>query len=193
MADNEKGKSSSDNDLQPTVDRGSLKYLGGTEGLLDNQTHVGVSVHVTSAGGTMSSLVISKVNNISDKTPVFITNPVKLDLSNLEKFLTDHDIPMPDPVKNVLKGTSISCDAFYYTGKDGPLLMMFALDFDAKKEEEDKTKNNQEEVKGGLIARLSGSQELGQLFDVAGVSLRVLRCGDKHFKRIKDYCTALSG
>lgn len=193
MADNDEGKSPGDNELQLAGDRGSLKYLGGTEGLLDNQTYVGVSVHVTSAGGTKSSLVISQVNNISDKTPVFITNPVKLDLSNLEKFLTDHDIPMPDPVRNVLKGTSISCDAFYYTGKDGPLLMMFALDFDAKKEKENKAKKEQGKAQGGLIANLSGSQELGQLFDVTGVSLRVLRCDDKHFKRIKDYCTALSG
>lgn len=181
MADNKEEKSSGDNDIQFAGYRGSLELLGGTEGFLDNQNHIGVAIHVTSAGGTASSLVISDVKKkVSVETPVFISKPVKLELSKLEKFLEEHQIPMPEPVKKVLKGSAISCDAFYYTGKDGPLLMMFALDFDAGKEHK------------GLIEKLSGSEDLGDLFDVTGVSLRVFRCDEAHFKRLKDYCAALS-
>jgi len=182
MADNEEGKSSGDSELQVAGDRGLLKYLGGTESFLDNQDHIGVAIRVTSAGGKESNLVISDVKKeVSYEAPVFITQTVRLELSRLEEFLKDQGISMPGPLKNVLKGTALSCDAFYYTGKDGPLLMVFTLDFDAGKEH------------GGLIKELSGSEALGKLFDVTGVSLRVFRCSKEDFKRLKDYCTTLPG
>jgi hypothetical protein len=182
MADTEEGKSSGDNELQMAEDRGLLKYLGGTEYFLDNQKHTGVAIRVTSAGGKESSLVISDVDKkVSHEAPVFTTQAVRLELSRLEEFLAEHEIPLPEPLKNVLKGTALSCDAFYYTGENGPLLMLFTLDFDAGK------------ANGGLIKELSGSEALGKLFDVTGVSVRIIRCSKEDFKRLKDYCSTLSG
>jgi hypothetical protein len=181
MADNKEEKSSGDNDIQFAGYRGSLELLGGTEGFLDNQNHIGVAIHVTSAGGTASSLVISEVKKISETAPGFITKPVRLKLKNLTDFLKNQGVTMPDAVEDLLESTSVSCDAFYYTGKEGPLLMMFGLSFDAGKQHD------------GLIEKLSGSKDLGDLFEVTGVSLRVFRCDEAHFKRLKDYCAALSG
>lgn len=189
MANNPQGTESEGKQLQTSGDQGTLKYLGGTDGLLDNQLHVGVSVHVVSAGGAKSDLVISDVaGGISDQAPVFISKPVKLNLANLKTFLENMKIPVPEPVNRFLEGTSLSCDAFYYTGAkpEDPLFIMFALNFDGNDvDPEDKDK-------GGLIQRLTGSKELGALFDVNGVSLRVLRCDEAHKKQIIDYCTALS-
>lgn len=48
------------------------------------------------------------------------------------------------------------------------MLMQFALNFDAGKE-----------GKGGLIQALTGDKDLGELFDITGVSLRVLQCDAK--------------
>ena len=209
MANNKQDKSSDGKGIQlavdRAVDRGLLNYLGGTEGLINNERHVSVSIQVTSADGAASSLVISEIKNVSEKAPVFITRPVKLKLAKLNAFLKEQNVDLADypALDRLLENTSISCEAFYYTGKEGPLLMIFELNFGAVKEAEKKDGNAKEDPddnntadkdsKGGLIYSLSGSEELGELFDIASVSLRVFRCNKDYYSRLKAYCAALQG
>jgi len=185
MANDDQDTSSSGKELQIAGDEKLLKYLGGTGGLTGNDgkdCHFGVSIQIKSAEGTESSLVISDVKKkASLEAPVFITKAVKLELNDLKEFLNKQgaDLDKVEPLKNLLATTEITCDAFYYTGETGPLLMMFGLNFDASEEH------------GGLIESLSGSKELGKLFDIKGVSLRVFRCNNKNLKRLRDYCETL--
>ena len=177
---------------------------GGTlcqKTLFDGQTHFGVAVAMVADGKT-SYLMIPDATKITEGQPVYITKPVTLKGEHLANYLTRKDVPMPDKVKNLLKTTSIACDAFYFsknerlltaeekTGWDtnhpgvtkpaddkideGALLMMFAVDFNE-----------------GLMGALTGDKDLAQLFEISGASLRVLRCGPDSKKRLEEYVALL--
>jgi hypothetical protein len=53
--------------------------------------------------------------------------------------------------------------------------MMFALKFDK-----------------GLIGTLTESEDLGNLFDIQGAAVRVLRCSEESFGVLQDYSAELS-
>jgi hypothetical protein len=57
---------------------------------------------------------------------------------------------------------------------DGAFLMMFELKFSE-----------------GLIGALTGDADLGNLFDITGASLRVLRCRDSSKKILEEYAALL--
>ena len=76
----------------------------------------------------------------------------------------------------MLNDASVACDAFYYTANNGPLLMMFTLQFNK-----------------GLISSLTGDPDVGDLFDIEGVSARVLRCADDKFPVLQKYAAELAG
>ncbi len=146
--------------------------LSGAEKQTDGQTHFGVAVMVSS-DGKPSTLMIPDVAGVATGEPVFITKPIRIDGKNLKAFLKNKGVELPDAINNLVEDTQISCEAFYYT-KNGPLLMMFALKFEE-----------------GLIASLTGDEDLGKLFDVKGAALRVIRCEEKNFGILKQYAAGL--
>jgi hypothetical protein len=151
--------------------RAASGVLAGAEVLLDGKTHVALAVQVSS-DGKLSTLMIPDVAG-ADAT-CFITKPVRIKADKLAAYLQKKNITLPDPVKNLLTDTTISCEAFYST-KDGPFLMMFAIQFDK-----------------GLIASLTGDADLGEMFDVKGGSVRVLRCPATSFDVLEKYAAELS-
>ena len=155
-----------------TLLAGAEKYVGGGQ-----TTHTGLSVYISSNRDELSTIMIPDLDKIGEG-PVYITKPVRIKGSNLKKFLQSKGITLPnkDPgnVEKFVADAEISCEAFYYT-KSGPLLMVFALDL---------TK--------GLITDLVG-KELGDLFDIHGASVRVLRCPDEGaLQTLQKYCGSLS-
>jgi len=147
--------------------------LSGAEKFLDGQTHFGVAVLVAS-DGKPSTLMIPDVGGISKGSPVYITKPIRIDGKNLKAFFVAKGVTLPDALTGLIEDTKISCEAFYYTN-NGPLLMMFALKFDQ-----------------GLIKSLTGDDALGQLFDVQGASVRILKCPATSFPVIQQYVAELS-
>ena len=152
--------------------RASTGVLAGAESLLDGKSHIALAVQVSS-DGKLSTLVIPDVT--SAETTCFITSPVRINAGKLVTYLASKNITLPDEVKNLLSDTTISCEAFYST-KAGPFLMMFAIQFDK-----------------GLIASLTGDAGLGEMFDVKGGSVRVLRCPAASFEVLENYAAELNG
>ena len=181
---------------------------GGTlcpKTLFDGETHFGVAVAVK-ADGKESYLMIPDATNITKGQPVYITKRVSLEGKHLETYLAKKSVSMPKEVKDLLKTTSISCDAFYFskneraltetektawleehkadndaatkatkiTVDEGALLMMFEVTFDK-----------------GLMGALTGDQDLANLFDISGASLRVLRCREPSKKILEEYVELL--
>jgi hypothetical protein len=151
--------------------RAASGVLAGAELLLDGKTHIALAVQVSS-DGKLSTLMIPDVAG-TDAT-CFITKPVRIKADKLAAYLEKKNITLPDEVKNLLTDTTISCEAFYST-KDGPFLMMFAIQFDK-----------------GLIATLTKDPDLGEMFDVKGGSVRVLRCPATSFDVLEKYAAELS-
>ena len=156
-----------------------LTLLAGAEKFVDvsKDAHTGISFYVSSNRDDNSTVMIPDLAKIGDG-PVYITKPVRIKGDNLKKFLQARGINLPnkDPgnVEKFVADVEISCEAFYYT-KSGPLLMVFALDL---------TK--------GVFTDLVG-KELGDLFDIHGASVRVLRCADKDaLETLQKYCASLS-
>lgn len=152
--------------------RAAPAVLAGAEGLLDGNSHIALAVQVSS-DGKLSTLVIPDVAG-AEKT-CFITNPVRINAAKLVPYLKTKNITLPDEVTRLLTDTTISCEAFYST-TNGPFLMMFAIQFDK-----------------GLIASLTGDAGLGEMFDVKGGSVRVLRCPQASFAVLEKYAAELSG
>lgn len=169
--------------------------------LFDGNTHYGVAVAMV-AGGKTSYLMIPDATNITKGQPVYITKPVTLEGKHLETYLNGKGVSMPKQVKDLLKTTSISCNAFYFSKNErelkpeeitgwatnnpgvtkpddnkvdeGALLMMFEVDF-----------------KEGLMGALTGDPDLEKLFTISGASLRVLRCRDPSKKILEEYVELL--
>jgi hypothetical protein len=151
------------------------KVLSGAEPLLDGNEHIGISVQVTSGGG-LANLMIPDVNKVKDGSPVYLTNRIELNGKNLKEFLTAKGVALPDQIEALLIDTAISCEAFYYTTNEkGPLLVMFAVQFEK-----------------GLINSLTGSEDLGKLFDIKGGSIRVLKCEQGDFDKLQKYAAELT-
>jgi hypothetical protein len=153
----------------------AVNVISGAESLLGTETHVGIAVRVKSSGGP-SVLVIPDVNGAKTGAyPVYITKPITLELEKLQTFLKNKGVTLPEALSNLLKDTSIACNAFYFTANNGPLLMMFNLQFNK-----------------GLIASLTGDKDIGELFDIEGVAVRVFRCAEDKFPALQKYAEELS-
>jgi len=166
-------------DLEVRKDRTALAFLAGAEKFFgaDQKPRTGISVYVSSNREDLSTIIIPDLDKVGEG-PVYITKPVRIKGDNLKKFLQGRGINLPnkDPgnVEKFVADVEISCEAFYYT-KSGPLLMVFALDL---------TK--------GVFTDLVG-KDLGDLFDIHGASVRVLRCPDADaLQTLQKYCASLS-
>lgn len=162
-------------DSQPSLPVPAVNVVSGAESLLDGNTHVGIAVRVKSSDEPAVLMVPDVEQTKTGVSPVFITRPITLELEKFKKFLENKGVKLPKELENLLKDTSVACNAFYYTAANGPLLLMFSLQF---------TK--------GLIASLSGDEDLGDLFDIEGVSVRVFRCPESKFPVLQNYATELS-
>jgi hypothetical protein len=148
--------------------------ISGVDAMTDGKTHVGIAIAVTS-GGQTSVLMIPDVAAVkAGDSPVYITKPIKLELVKLNTFLGKKGIILPDEVQNLLKDTSVSCDAFYFTANTGPKLMQFTLQFNK-----------------GLIASLTKDDDIGALFDVKGAYVRYFQCDKDGYNKLKAYATEL--
>lgn len=157
--------------------------MSGADALADGKAHVGVAIAVSS-GMQDSVLMIPDVGAVKDgKSPIYITRPITLKLEKLTKFLENKKITLPKELNDLLKDTTVACDAFYFTpatpapeNKPGPKLMQFRLQF-----------NN------GLIASLTGDKDIGELFDVKGVYVRYVQCDPNQLKLLTAYAAELEG
>jgi hypothetical protein len=155
----------------------AVNVTSGSEALLDGGTHVGIAVRVRSSGGP-SVLMVPDFEGVKAGTsPVYITRPISLELDKLRKVLEKKGVTLPEPLDKLLKDTRVACNAFYYTANNGPLLMMFTLQFNK-----------------GLFTSLFGDddQDIVELFDIEGVALRVFRCGADKFSVLQKYAAELS-
>jgi hypothetical protein len=159
--------------------------LAGADTLFGDQIRIGAELRIKSSGGP-SALRIADVTGIPNGQPIYITKPIKLEGKKLRKFLVGKKVlTLADPgqpegkVKesygNLVADATISIEAFYFTVGTSPLLMMFDL-----------------ELKDGLITSLTGDKELGELFDVTGASVRLLRCKEQDFPILQKYAAQLT-
>jgi hypothetical protein len=154
----------------------------------DGQPQVGVAVDLRSSAGP-SSLMIPDATKVGEGEPVYLSKPVELQLAKLESFLLRKGVEIPEkPVdlKALMKNTTLVCGAFYYSAakmnddkktveRPGALLMSFAIKNDT-----------------GIIASLTGDKDLGDLFDVVGVSLRIVKCPQERLSELQAYVKQLS-
>ncbi len=152
-----------------------LDVLSGADQILDGENHIGVAVLVTS-DGKPSTLMIPDASKVKDGKPVYITKPIRIKGDKLKPFLIEKlgEGKIPANVMALIANTSISCEAFYYT-KDGPLLIMFALQFN-----------------DGLIYSLTNDASLGALFDIQGASVRLFRCPESSYPVLQNYAAELA-
>jgi hypothetical protein len=149
--------------------------ISGVDQMIDGLNHVGIAVAVTSSGQT-SVLMIPDVKQVKDGTsPVYITKPIRLELTKLKAFLASKGVNLPEEVQNLLNDATVACDAFYYTAGSGPKLMQFTLQF-----------------KDGLIKSLTGDPDIGSLFDVKGAYVRYFQCPKEGgYAKLKAYAAEL--
>ena len=163
-----------ENLLPVSGDVPAINVLSGAERFVDGGMHVGIAIELSSDGKT-SILTIPDVGEVKNgKSPVYITKPLVLKLSKLETFLKNKKVTLPAEVSRLLNDAQLSCDAFYFTANDGPLLMMFQVRF---------TK--------GLIASLTGDKDIGELFDIKGAAVRVFRSKQEDFAALQHYAAEL--
>ncbi len=194
------------NTVEKTPEIPTGKVLSGADDLFDGATHVGVAIEVA-ADGDVAYVMIPDATRIKEGKPIFITAPVRIRGENLSEFLKAKGANIDDSkLGKLLKASRIGCEAFYFSTdvltldteakvkdyndknpppeKDlakkkgakverGPLLMMFEVAVD-----------------NGLIGTLA-DPELGSLFDINSVMLRVLRCPASKRSVLEDYVTAL--
>jgi len=188
--------------------------------ILDGKVHVGFALGLTS-GGKASAVVSPDVTGVTAGTaPVYLAKPIKLELSKLLKYLEKKSggaeakatLEGNPKLANFLRATSVSVDSLYYKrasvitpaktdggtttpevrGEDQILLMQFALNFTENDAKEDKANKAAAGKKGGLIGALTGDEDLSELFDVTGLSVRVLCCkGDDNVKILQNYVDGL--
>jgi len=167
-------------DIKESLPVPAVNVISGAESLLGTETHVGIAVRVKSSGGP-SVLMIPDVKGAGTGAyPVYITKPITFELAKLQAFLEKKGGgKLPPPLDNLLKDASVACNAFYYTAANGPLLMMFTLQFNK-----------------GLLASLLGEKDgespISDLFDIEGVAVRVFRCAEDKFPALQKYAAELS-
>ena len=185
--------------------------------VFDGELHYGVAITVT-ADGKQSTIMIPDASKISKGEPVYTTGRVGVHGEALMNFLKAKGVNLPGASSRLIGNTTISCDAFYYSTRpvtfkkdddkykelktrlilpdkeweewlknheisgtsdefkidEGPLLMMFSINFDK-----------------GLIRSLTNEEHLGDLFDITGGSVRVVRCPLDKTGTLKDYVKQL--
>jgi hypothetical protein len=170
------------------------KVLAGTEKLFDGDPHVGVAIEVA-ASGKISHLVISDATRITSGAPIFITAPVRLKGTNLQKFLDAKGVAVPDPLKGLLNKLEVGCEAFYFSTKKRKLSADEATKYKTDRNLNETTTPKASDViagyevedgpllmmfeiqvQGGLIKALTNDDALSSLFDINSAQLRVLRC-----------------
>lgn len=165
----------------------AVPAIGIGEGLFsphagaDGKTHVSVSVNLETDGHPASLLIDNPGEAGTEQgggTSVCLTHPLEIKFDRLEKYLGTQNVTVPAPLANTMKTLELDCTAFYYRDS-GPMLLSIAL----KCSDADK---------GGLIASLTNSPELGELFDIEGVSLRVLKCPEACREELETYWKAVS-
>jgi len=170
--------------------------------MLDGKVHVGVAIGL-STEDKPSALVVPDVTGVGKGTsPVYLAKPLKIHLEKILDYIekkgpgTKKAIEDNQQLKGFLTNTSVAIDSFYYRGAqpeqkgDGILLMQFALNF--TKEKKDEADKEAGEGKGGLIGSLTGDPDLSQMFDITGLSLRVLRCDKDNVEVLQNYVDGLS-
>jgi hypothetical protein len=146
--------------------------LAGAEdpSFADGKNHISLAIMLKSSSGP-TTLMIPDATGTAKKC--FITRPIKLELGRLKTYLEKKDIKLPEQLGNVLTESEISCEALYYSS--GPFLMMFSVT-----------------INKGLIATLTGDADLGDMFDLTGASIRVVRYPKGEFKVLEDYVAELT-
>lgn len=182
----------------------ALELASEPSTILDGNVHVGFAIGLT-AGSKASALVVPDVTGVTTGTsPVFLAKPITLEFVKIKNYLankaadakTQLDTLEKKPeLKRFLESTSVSINSFYYKGaakaEDGIVLFQIALNFtkaDADKDKDDKKTGST----GGIIGALTGDKDLSELFDITGMSVRVLRCkGDENVKILQAYADSL--
>jgi hypothetical protein len=153
----------------------------------NGEIQVGVAVDLRSSAG-LSSLMIPDATKAGEGEPVYLSKPVELRLEKLTAFLKKKDVTIPtEPVdlNALLRNTKLVCGALYYSAdkkktgteeieRPGAMLMSFAI-------------KNQ----AGIIGSLTADEDLGKLFDVVGVSLRVVKCPEARLPELQAYVKEL--
>jgi hypothetical protein len=172
---------------EPEIPSG--KVLSGADDLFDGVIHVGVAIEVA-ASGNVSHLMIPDATRIKEGKPIYITAPVRLRGENLANYLKSKDVNIDNALGRLLTKARVGCEAFYFSTEKEKLDTQVKLDAynnAVPPPPEQKTLNAEIErgpllmmfevaVDGGLIGTLSGDTDLGKLFDINSVMLRVLRC-----------------
>jgi hypothetical protein len=128
--------------------------------------------------------MIPDATKVGEGEPVYLSKPVELQLDKLTEFLKKKNVTIPtEPVdlNALMKNTKLVCGALYYSAdkkkagtedieRPGAMLMSFAI------------KNET-----GIIGSLTGDADLGDLFDVVGVSLRIVKCPQERLPELQAY------
>lgn len=145
----------------------------------DGKMHVGVSIDLVTDGHPASLLIENPgAENGTEEgggASMCLTRPLNIKFENLETYL-EGKVTLTDELRRLLVATELDCTALYYRN-GGPTLVNIGL------KSADKT---------GLIESLSGSKDLGKLFDITGVSLRILNCPEACQKELEAYWKAVS-
>lgn len=145
----------------------------------DGKTHVSVSVDLKT-GDQPASLLIDnpgaeRGTDEGGGASMCLTRPLNIKFENLETYLAEK-VTLTAELRRLLVATELDCNALYYRD-GGPTLVNIGL------KSADRT---------GLIESLSGSKDLGKLFDITGVSLRILNCPEACRKELEAYWKAVS-
>jgi hypothetical protein len=121
------------------------------------------------------------------REPVRIERPAELGGKDLNDLLVAKGIlhrtagsgAVKEPIGDFLKmkDSPVTVEAFYFTDR-GPFLMMFDIETKAK---------DRAGKEVGVVARLTGDDDLGQLFEVTDASARVLCCTKGAFEELRRY------
>ena len=142
---------------------------GVTDKFLDGTSHLGIAVKLSTGKG-QSTLVIPDANA---GEPVLITKPIVLVGSNLKKFLKAKQVDVPDALGRLIDDAEVGCQAFYYSKT--VMLLLFTITFNK-----------------GVLTSLTDEPSLGELFDIKGASLRVIKCPKASLDVLQKYVAGLS-
>ena len=145
----------------------------------DGKMHVGISIDLATDGHPASLLIdnpgAEKGKDEGGGASMCLTRPLNIKFENLEAYLAEK-VTLSAELRRLLVATELDCNALYYRD-GGPSLVNIGL------KSADKT---------GLIESLSGSKDLGKLFDITGVSLRILNCPKACQTELEDYWKTVS-
>lgn len=177
---------------------------GATSEYFNDKTHVGVAVQLV-ADGRKSYLMIPDIAMIGNGAPVYITAPVRLNGEHLKDYLVRKGVNLGDKVAGFLKKSHVSCEALYYAKATEKLATekeadeynaIHHLEGEARKRLNDDVETGtllmvfEVGFGPGIISDLV-DPELGNLFDVQGMTVRVLRCPGRQRPILEAYVKQL--